>query len=605
MAPLSVTILYNKVNAFGLQEDVNVIQRLLKTIQHSTTIQKPRIVDIREPLIHSDIQIHLEIPVFAAIPWAHTNILLVNPEQWSYAYDSYVHAFDLILFRDPISVHHFVTDLEIKGIASNHLFSMPWCSSQPDLKRRASDPKDEFVCFVAGSTNKFEYLKKLLPHWSAADPSLTIYTTRNDIADGLRSLDLPVSITVICQDVDHDTRHRMMENYKGHLIVSAGEGFGYGAADAERVGAFALMNELPVWKSMYSDGVAWLSNSYKASDKIRYSFASPTPDVRAELDRAFAAFRTFDSDACVARKACAATRFQQLCEAFTPLLHTIHTGVLARRPTKGVFHCPPLLHIEDCPPITVITPTYNRKRLIEIAFHNLLATDYPRNKIEWIVIEDNEKTPHMASEKVIQFQVQVPEIRIKYIPIEGRMTIGEKRNCAIREASNEIILFMDDDDHYPSTSFRRRVAWLTKGVKRGESGQASLKIACCTTLALYDLQRGTSAVNVPPFDIAFAQRISEATLTFRKSAWEERPFPSVSVAEGEEWIQGRENVVIEMPPQQIIVAFTHGANQTSRRIPPSDQPPSCFWGFPKEYLIFIHGLAGVEIEEEKSKSKKH
>ena len=213
----------------------------------------------------------------------------------------------------------------------------------------------------------------------------------------------------------------------------------------------------------------------------------------------------------------------------------------------------------------------------------------------------SEKTPHMASEKVIQFQVQVPEIRIKYIPIEGRMTIGEKRNHAIREASNDIILFMDDDDHYPSTSFRRRVAWLTKGVKKGETTQ---RIACCTTLALYDLQRGTSAVNVPPFDIAFAQRISEATLTFRKSAWEERPFPSVSIAEGEGWIQGRENEVIEIPPQQIIVAFTHGTNQTSRRIPPSDQPPSCFWGFPKEYLIFIHGLVGVEIEEDKSKAKK-
>jgi hypothetical protein len=596
MAPLTVTILYNKVNAFGLQEDVNVIERLLKTIQQP--IQKPRIVDIREPLIHSDIQIHLEIPVFAAIPWAHTNILLVNPEQWSYAYDAYVHAFDLILFRDPISVHHFVTDLEVKGIASSHLFSTPWCSSQPDLKRRSSDPKDDFVCFIAGSNNKYEYLKKLIPHWSASDPALTIYTTRNDIADGLRALSN--SITVICQDIDRDTRQKIMENYKGHLIVSAGEGFGYGAADAERVGAFAIMNELPVWKSMYSDGVAWISNSYQASDKVRYSLASPTPDVRAELDRAFIAFRAFDSSVCAARKASAAKRFQQLCEAFTPLLHTIHSCVLARRPAKGVFHCPPLLHIEDCPPITVITPTYNRKRLIEIAFHNLLATDYPRNKIEWIVIEDNEKTPHMASEKVIQFQVQVPEIRIKYIPIEGRMTIGEKRNCAIREASNEIILFMDDDDHYPSTSFRRRVAWLTKGKKRGESVH---QIACCTTLALYDLQRGTSAVNVPPFDIAFAQRISEATLTFRKSAWEERPFPSVSIAEGEEWIQGRENVVIEMPPQQIIVAFTHGANQASRRIPPSDQPPSCFWGFPKEYLIFIHGLAGVEIEEEKSKKK--
>jgi len=592
--PLSVTILYNKVNAFGLQEDVTMIERLLKSIPSSITIQKPRIADIREPLIHSDIQIHLEIPVFGAIGWAHTNILLVNPEQWSYAYDAYVHAFDLILFRDPISVEQFRSDLEVKGIAAGHLHALPWCGSTNVI--RSVDPKHEFVCFVAGSTNKYEYLKKLLPSWKASDPALTIYTTRQDIADGLRPLAGHVSI--ICQNVDLDTRQKIMANYKGHLIVSAGEGFGYGAADAERVGAFALMNELPVWKSMYSNGVAWLSNSYQPSDKVRYSLASPTSDVRAELDQAFLSFRSYDSSAL--RKADSATRFQQLCEAFLPLLPILQSRVMERRPSKGIFHCPPLLQVDDCPPITIITPTYNRKKLFEIAFHNLLSTDYPRNKIEWIVIEDNEKTPHMVGEKVMAFQVQVPDIKIKYMPIEGRMTIGEKRNCAIREATNDIILFMDDDDHYPPTSFRRRVAWLTKGVKRGETTQ---RIACCTTLALYDLQKGTSAVNVPPFDIAFAQRISEATLTFRKSAWEERPFPLVSVAEGEGWIQGREHEVIEIPPQQIIVAFTHGANQTSRRIPPSDQPPSCFWGFPKEYLIFIHGLAGVEIEEE-NKSKK-
>jgi len=208
----------------------------------------------------------------------------------------------------------------------------------------------------------------------------------------------------------------------------------------------------------------------------------------------------------------------------------------------------------------------------------------------------------MAGEKIMDFQLQVPEMAIKYIPIEGRMTIGEKRNHAIENASHDIILFMDDDDHYPSTSFRRRVAWLTKGMKRGVVGGAT--IACCTTLALYDLRRGISAVNVPPFELPFSQRISEATLTFRKSAWMERRFPHVSMAEGEDWILGREDQVIEIPPQQIIVAFTHGGNQSSRRVPPVEQKPACFWGFPKEYLVFIHSLVGVQVEEEKGKSSK-
>jgi hypothetical protein len=55
---------------------------------------------------------------------------------------------------------------------------------------------------------------------------------------------------------------------------------------------------------------------------------------------------------------------------------------------------------------------------------------------------------------------------------------------------------------------------------------------------------------------------------------------------------------MELPPQQVIVAFSHGTNASDRRVPPATtKEVACFWGFPKEYLVFIHKLAGVELEE--------
>jgi hypothetical protein len=268
----------------------------------------------------------------------------------------------------------------------------------------------------------------------------------------------------------------------------------------------------------------------------------------------------------------------------------------ARRPTRGVVHCPPILNVEDCPAISIVTPTYNRRKLVDIAFHNLMATDYPAEKIEWVVVEDNEDTEAMASDRFMNFQVNNPKITVKYIPIQGRMTIGQKRNIGVENASHDIIVFMDDDDHYPLTSLRRRVAWLTKARKGAE--ECGGDIAFCTTIALYDLVRGVSAVNVPPYGLALGKRISEATLTFRKSAWVERKFEEVSIAEGDAWIAGRESVCVEIPPQQIIVAFSHRENASSRRVPPTEtKEVACFWGFPKEYLVFVHRLVGVELEE--------
>ena len=63
----------------------------------------------------------------------------------------------------------------------------------------------------------------------------------------------------------------------------------------------------------------------------------------------------------------------------------------------------------------------------------------------------------------------------------------------------------------------------------------------------------------------------------------------------EGWIEGREQEVLEIPQQQIIIVFSHHGNSSARRIQPSG-PPSCFFGLPQEYLVFIHELAGVEVE---------
>jgi glycosyltransferase involved in cell wall biosynthesis len=56
---------------------------------------------------------------------------------------------------------------------------------------------------------------------------------------------------------------------------------------------------------------------------------------------------------------------------------------------------------EELPKISVITLLYNRKAFIELAFKNILATDYPKDKIEWIVIEDSDNPAEDASDRVV------------------------------------------------------------------------------------------------------------------------------------------------------------------------------------------------------------
>jgi glycosyltransferase involved in cell wall biosynthesis len=235
----------------------------------------------------------------------------------------------------------------------------------------------------------------------------------------------------------------------------------------------------------------------------------------------------------------------------------------------------------------VVSLTYNRKKFLDLAFHNLLSTDYPKDKIEWVIVDDSDDPDQQASDKIIKFGRENAPMSMAYIPLAKR-TIGRKRNVGIFRAENPIILFMDDDDHYPPSSFRRRVSALLTHPWKPEA-------VVCTTIACYDLQHGISAVNTPPWSMGLSKRVSEATLTFYKSFWEVKNFPKVNMAEGDEFIEGREDSVLEIPPQQIIVAMSHGSNSTTRRFP-TGGTPSCFWGFPKEFLVFLHGLVGVQVE---------
>jgi glycosyltransferase involved in cell wall biosynthesis len=220
----------------------------------------------------------------------------------------------------------------------------------------------------------------------------------------------------------------------------------------------------------------------------------------------------------------------------------------------------------------------------------MMITDYPKDKIEWVVVDDSDDPAEQNSDRIVAVGNAAEPMKFVYVPLKRKTVVSEKRNLGVAAATNPIVLFVDDDDHYPETSFRRRVAWLTLHPWQP-------KCVAATTIACYDLLKGISAVNVPPNDIPFSQRVSEATLTFYRPFWEEKGFPKdILVGEGEGFLQGREAACLEIPPQQIIVAFSHGKNVSSRRVPSdADVKPGCFWGFPKEFLIFVHGLAGVTV----------
>lgn len=552
-----LTLLYNKSNYYGIARDVEGIVKAL-----SSTNMRIHHKDPLEPPIPCNIAVHLEVPVYAWMPWAATNILIVNPEWFEEAWKPYMKHFQHVVYKDPLSASEAI---ERGYVTKEQVQVVPWGASQPNTveSKKRGTVDTGFVWFLGGSRNKRAYVPKLVKMWREEYPPLRIYAVEPlDISGGSN-----VRLDVV--DLDSTTRAGLASFFRGHIACSEAEGFSYVAAEAEWQGAFTIMNKLNCFVSDYTGKEG----------------AYLIDETQEDLDAAIRAFETADLDVIAQKRVTSAKRrYEVFIEKMSNLLRSL--------PQKPMGQLPPVLSPSECPRISVVTLMYNRRRFFDLACHNMLQTDYPIDKIEWILVEDSDDPMEDASDLITAEANKSNSLLIHYIPLQKKTPVATKRNIGVEKASNDIILMMDDDDHYPVTSFRRRVSWLLKH-------PWNPKAVAATTIACYDLVKGISAVNAPPMQLPLGQRISEATLAFYKGWWEERNFPNaIQVGEGEGFIHGREEDVLELPPQQMIVAFSHGKNTSSRRIPSNDEvEPGCFWGFPREYLMFVHKLAGIQIVE--------
>jgi hypothetical protein len=596
-----VVFLYNKSNPFGISQDVKVLERIMRkagkvTIRHS---------DPLEPPIICDMAIHFEVPIYSYYPWARLNIVVVNPEWWEDAWNPYLNRTDGLIFKCKRDSELF---LKTRGdLLPGHAetWTVPWTTpvTPSDFSKWPRSSTKECLWLLGASRNKREAAEKIIPLWKESYPKLHVYTTT------------PLTVSNPCvkvniEDLTEDQRRAKQSYYRFHLIFSKSEALGMAALEGQASGSFLIGNSLPCYSELFNQNTSvFLTPSDLQENKagLADSFSLLSEEV---LDSMFSEVEKVDlKKVSEEQKEKSKERILAFETSVKEILDTLFTSENFKEQKSRLRTLPPVLLDSELPKISVITLLHNRRKFVDLAFHNLLITDYPKEKIEWVVVEDSDKVEEQASDKVMKFARDCLEggsdagknskhLSVSYIPLPKPVSIGEKRNIAVERAQNDIILMMDDDDHYPPTSFRRRVSWLLKHPWAPEA-------TTTTTIACYDLLKGTSAVNTPPFTLGLSERVSEATLCFTKRFWLAKPFPTVNISEGEGFLKGREKDVLEIQPQQIIVAMSHGQNVSSRRIPPGPSgKPSCFWGFPKEFLIFLHRLAGVEIEEEKTPSKK-
>lgn len=206
--------------------------------------------------------------------------------------------------------------------------------------------------------------------------------------------------------------------------------------------------------------------------------------------------------------------------------------------------CKPL---EEFPTVSVITPTYQREPFWHMAIKCFQNQTYPKDKIEWIILDDS-KPEHRIGDLV----AHIPQVR--YYTYDTKMTLGAKRNLGNSLATGKIIVYVDDDDFYSEHRISHAVSTLRK----------NKKALCAGSSRMYMYFKHINKMYL--FGPYHEMHATAATFAFRRELLQLTSFSEdAAVAEEKFFLKDYTVPFVQLDPLKTIVVFSHTQNSFDKR----------------------------------------
>lgn len=195
------------------------------------------------------------------------------------------------------------------------------------------------------------------------------------------------------------------------------------------------------------------------------------------------------------------------------------------------------------PPVTLVTPTYNRRKFIPWLFECIKAQTYPLERMEWLVFDDGEDK---IADILEPLRSSLPQIR--YFSSDTKLTIGQKRNRLNVEARGAIIVVMDDDDYYPPERVAHAVSTLL-GKKHQICGSTRNQLYFTDDASIWE---------VGPYN---ANHATFGTMAYTKEyALSHSCDETVTHAEEIQFTNKYSEPLYQLDPKKVMLVMCHSAN---------------------------------------------
>lgn len=236
--------------------------------------------------------------------------------------------------------------------------------------------------------------------------------------------------------------------------------------------------------------------------------------------------------------------------------------------------------LEKYPLISICTPTFNRRPFIENMFNCFRNQDYPKDRIEWIIVDD-------GTDKIKDLIVASDIPQIRYFEIEKKMFLGEKRNYMHKHVRGSIIVYMDDDDYYPPNRFSHAVERL----------QSNPEALCAGSSEIYVYFKGMNKmIQCGPYGPNHA---TAGTFAFKTKLLEQTKYEDhAALAEEKAFLKDYTIPFVQLDPLKSILVFSHEHNTfDKRKMFDQKQDPKYFKESSKTVDTFIQNEHEINIKK--------
>ena len=201
----------------------------------------------------------------------------------------------------------------------------------------------------------------------------------------------------------------------------------------------------------------------------------------------------------------------------------------------------------NMPFVSVCTPTFNRRPFIPFMIECFKNQDYPKSRIEWIIIDD-------GTDKVEDIIKEANVPQIKYFKYDNQMILGKKRNLMHEKASGSIIVYMDDDDYYPPSR-------ISHAVEKLQNNRNAL-CAGSSILHVY-FKHIEKIIQFGPYGPNHA---TAGTFAFRRQLLDITCYDeSQALAEEKKFLKNYTIPFVQLDPMKTILVFSHNHNTFDKR----------------------------------------